>query len=146
MIIIHENQISHEPIIDLCANNHLSNDLKDAIKDFIIENKQKSMIDGRPIYIFYVSGLAELHHRKFIDYLKKLFHKRLPDKFVLRKGTFAKYPIAHYWIQSGPLIIDLAIKQFVDKNINLNPELQSLLDHSCFICDNENNPFYQLYS
>lgn len=146
MILIKENQITHEPIVDVLQNQRILSDLRQAVEEYIIDNQQKAMVAGEPCSVFHVSGLAELHHQKLAKYLNRVVFSNQPASATVSKGMFGNYPLTHYWIQADDLIIDVTIKQFSNKNINLNNSLRTLLDHSCFICDNPKNPFYQLYS
>ena len=146
MILIKENQITHEPIVDVIQNLEILSDLKQAIEEYIIDNQQKTIIAGEPCSVFHVSGLAELHHQKLAKYLNRIIFINQQETAMVHKGMFGNYPLSHHWIQVDDLIIDVTIKQFSNKSINLNETLRTLLDHSCFICDNAKNPFYQLYS
>ena len=40
MILIKENQITHEPIVDVIQNLEILSDLKQAIEEYIIDNQE----------------------------------------------------------------------------------------------------------
>ncbi|OGF35081.1 hypothetical protein A2482_05325 [Candidatus Falkowbacteria bacterium RIFOXYC2_FULL_48_21] len=145
MLFIINNQISSSPVIDLVNENVSADDLRAAIEDYIISHKQKTFINGEPAEVLLVSGLAEAHHQNLAEHLNTAIFRRNDDKAVVKEGTFANYPMKHCWIQSGDLIIDLAIKQFADKQLDAPEILRSLCDCQCFICDNPDNAIYRLY-
>jgi len=144
MLFIINNQISATPIIDLLNAEIPTDELLAAIEDYIISHKQKTFINGEPAEILPVSGLAEAHHNNLAEHLNAAIFKG-DDKVMVKEGMFANYPMKHCWIQSGDLIIDLAIKQFADKHIDAPPILRDLCDCQCFVCDNPENALYRLY-
>ena len=145
MIFIQNNQIQLKPLVDLINKYSFIDNLQDAIDEYMISNKQKTVIAGEPFEVFYVSGLAEHHHDRLADYLNSTVLQSAETKAEIVNGNFANYPIRHFWLEIGDLIIDVTIRQFADKNIELQDTLKQFLDHQCFICDNPENPFYQLY-
>ena len=145
MLFIVNNQVSSLPIIDLVNEKVSTDDLRAAIEDYIISHKQKTFINGEPAEVLPVSGLAESHHRQLVEHLNTAIFHNSNDKAVIKEGTFANYPMKHFWIQSGDMIIDLAIRQFADKQLDAPEILRSLCDCQCFICDNPDNAIYRLY-
>jgi hypothetical protein len=145
MLRIQNNQIEQQPLIDVINQYDFLDDLHLAINEYIIDNKQRTIIYGEPLEVFYVSGLAEHHHEALADYLNSTILKPTNQHAELTEGYFADFPNPHFWVNIDNLIIDIAIKQFADKSIDLFDSLKQLLDHQCFICDNPTNHFYQLY-
>ena len=145
MLQILNNQIQCEPLVDVINNYAFLDDLKEAIDEYMFDNKQRTIINGEPIDVFYVSGLAEHHHDALADYLNSTVLKPTNNRTELSEGCFADFPVQHYWLKLGDIIIDITIKQFSDKHIDLSDKLKQLLDHQYFICDNPANLFYQLY-
>lgn len=145
MIILKNNQLNFTPLIDVVNHNEIISDLSEQIVEYILENTHRAIVDGEPQCVFYASGMAEHHHSRLAHYLNKhVFRDLLQAKTV--KGSFADYPTSHHWIMADDLLIDLAISQFRDKEIFLHDEsLKEKLDCHCFICDNVENPIYQLY-
>lgn len=144
MLFIINNQVSSSPIIDLVDEEISAADLRAAIEDYIISHRQKTFINGEPAEVLPVSGLAETHHQNLADHLNAaLFSGR--NKAVVREGTFANYPMKHFWVQAGDLIIDIAIKQFADKQLETPSVLRQFFDCQCFICNNPENAIYRLY-
>lgn len=145
MIIIREPQFKFLPLIDV-ANGDSINELSDLIVEYIIENKHRAIVKGKERSVFYASGLAEYHHEQLARYLNEHIFRQGNIQCRRVGGQFADYPMTHSWILAGELIIDLAIRQFYDKEIDLPDEfLRPQLDCHCFICDNAQNPIYQLY-
>ena len=145
MLIIRDNQITHDPLTDIINGEHLLHDLETAINEYIIGNKQRVVINGKNEDAFYVSGMAMHHHARLANYLNSTVLKNFNVEAETRQGHFADYPSIHTWISVGDIIIDVTIKQFTDKNIALLDTLKQLLDHRYFICDNPKNCFYALY-
>ena len=147
MLLLHNNQIQQPALCDLCENKHFAEDLDSAISDYIIDNSQKSISNNEFQTVFHISGLAKQHHFHLGNYLRKKFFHKSVSELRLQKGFFADCPIEHHWLQIDNLIIDIAIKQFINQNIAVNFILKELLnDHYCFISDNPENYFYKLYS
>ena len=145
MLFIINNQVTSSPIIDLIDEEISANDLRAAIEDYIISHRQKTFINGEPAEVLPVSGLAESHHRNLAEHLNTAIFHDSDDKAVVKVGTFANYPMKHCWIQSGDMIIDIAIKQFADKQLDAPEIIRRLCDCQCFICDNADNAIYRLY-
>ena len=96
MILIKENQITHEPIVDVIQNLEILSDLKQAIEEYIIDNQQKTIIAGEPCSVFHVSGLAELHHQKLAKYLNRIIFNNQQETAMVHKGMFGNYPLSHH--------------------------------------------------
>ena len=145
MLHVENNHIEQKSLIDVINKYGFLGALQEAIDEYIIDNKQRTIIDGEPKEVFYISGLAKQHHEALADYLNATVLKTINQHTELAEGYFADFPAQHYWLKLNDLIIDLALRQFYDKDIVLSDNLKQLLDHKYFICDNPDNHFYQLY-
>ncbi len=145
MLYFKNNQLLHDPILDLRSAEITLADLRTIIEDYIYDNRQKIIYRGHPLDVFYISGLAQYHHARLADYLNQTLCKYQQFKALLQQGTFAKYPTSHYWVEINDLIIDLTIKQFNNKLIDLPKPYFDFLNCSYFASDNKINPFYLLY-
>ncbi len=146
MIIIERNKIQHQPMIDVINDYHFLNDLSAAIDEYMLANQQKTFVDGKPMQVFYVSGMAERHHERLVDYLNSRILREAPEKAILTKGHFAKFPTTHYWLQIDDLIVDITIKQFCDKSLDIYDSLKQLLDYQYLVSDNPQNSIYNMYT
>ena len=144
MIIINPN-FKLQPVADVQDQIELQ-ELKNLIEEFIHENVQPIVAAGQKQNAFYVSGMAKKHHFGLIDYLKRHWHRKQNSTLNLTNGYFANFPTEHYWIKAGNMIIDVTIRQFADKPVELAQTIKDALKCDCFICDNPNNPIYQLYA
>lgn len=143
MLFIIDEEIQGSPIIDLHDDFGLKDLLIEAIEDYIIGRQRKTVIDNEPQSVFPVSGLAQYHH----DNLKKYLDSTLPDDNSIEviNGTFANFPLRHTWLKIGDAIIDLTVRQFADKEIELPLAIKNMLDCSYFASNNKDNLIYQLY-
>ncbi|HMB25842.1 MAG TPA: hypothetical protein VKP03_00320 [Patescibacteria group bacterium] len=145
MIIVGDYQIKSEPLIDLTQKNQRLESIINAVEEYVMENRQKAIIKGKPLEVFHVSGLASQHAPRLTHYLNHKILKNYSDQAQVEQGSFANYPGRHYWIEINDLIIDLGFKQFADKRINVLNSLRPFLQYYCFISNNSQNPFYRMY-
>lgn len=130
-------------MIDILNSKPIEQKICENIHEYILENKQPAVIAGEKTELFHVSGFAEYHHQRLSEYLKYLFH---PSETInIARGFFSDYPCRHCWLKFHDLIIDITIKQFADKIIDLAPEIKFLVDRSYFISNNPQNLIYRFY-
>jgi hypothetical protein len=146
MIIIKNNEINLLTMIDVINYRHLVEDLKEAIVEYIISNQQRAILNGAQQNVFHVSGLSQYHHDRLGEYLNRHLLKGNNLQASPTAGQFAQYPVRHNWLQLDDMIIDIAVSQFAEKEINLLPRNNELTKQHCFICDNPQNFFYNLYA
>ena len=144
MLTIKNNHFQLNPLVEIINDKIPIADICDAIEEFIVENKQRTIINGRPADVFYVSGHARRQHERLADYLNRTAFRNHELTAYPVKGSFADYPGSHFWLEARHLIIDIAIRQFFNKGIALPKDLDS--SRHCFICDNQDNALYGLYS
>ncbi len=146
MIIIKNNELNLQTLVDVINYKHLVEDLTEVITEYIINNQQRTVINGDEQNVFHISGLSNYHHDRLGTYLNRHLLKEKDAQAQLTAGQFAQYPGRHHWLQLDDLIIDIAISQFAQQEMDLLPPDNPLLGRHCFICDNPKNFFYNLYT
>ena len=143
MIILDKN-FHFTPLVDLTAESTCYQDeIPKAIHEFIMENQNDTFVNGERVKVFHMSGFAKKHHYGLVDYLnKKLFQKRVAR---IVEGQFAGFPLQHYWVSIDNIIIDLTVKQFINKSFTTSEALRKLIDCHAFVSDNIDNYIYKLY-
>ena len=145
MILIKNTEIQFIPYINLVQNEHLKEPLIEAIKQFIIKNKQRAIINRELVDIFHLSGFNQYNHENLADYLNRyLLRNCHHDLAEVKRGQFSNNPNQHSWILVGAnLIIDLSIKKLEQES----EQAQNIFNNQyhCFICNNCLDPIYELY-
>ena len=144
MLIITNEKLG-PALVDVKNRTDIRDLLLESINEYIFEQAKKTIVRSIPQTVFHVSGLSEYHHQRLRDYLNHLILQDHSDKANLKTGTFAGFPTNHYWLSIGDLILDVTIKQFADKPINLHENIKQDLDKYCFLSDNTDNYIYKLY-
>lgn len=142
MLIIKNNQICAEPLIDILHPSVVHQEIGEAVKEYILRNRQPVVVSGEKAEAFHVSGFAEHHHKRLAEYLKYL---RCGGAIDVASGFFCGHPCQHYWLKFDDIIIDVTIKQFADKINNLTPTMKFFIDRAYFISNNTQNIIYCSY-
>lgn len=147
MIIFQEKlQDEIKSIIDLRNDYPHFEKTKKLIFDYIFRSRQYVFLNEKKTEVFQVSGLAESHSRDLCEYLNNFAEYsslETATEAVFQSGYFSANVFHHYWIEVGPILVDVCFSQFANK-----PNFQSLksfMQNSIFISDNRQNPIYQLY-
>ncbi|KKR07597.1 MAG: hypothetical protein UT32_C0009G0058 [Parcubacteria group bacterium GW2011_GWC2_39_14] len=139
MLII-EKSFSFQPFIDLQKPEININDIIQRIEEYIHEKTRKTIIDGQPVHVLNISGLADYHHNELANYLRS---NRCDCN--VESGEFGETPIKHCWIKINDLLIDLTIKQF-ENCPNCAPSyLRQFFDTHCYVSNNSESLIYKLY-
>lgn len=139
-MIILEKQL--QPLVRVITPEINIYALKERIEDYLYENSLPTHYKGHLVSALNVNGQSQEHSS---DLRKYLNHFSDYNKFDVKKGYFIKPEIEHYWLQQNQIIIDITIRQFINHVILFDNPLHKIGNYSYLICDNPNDPVYQLY-
>jgi len=145
MIIIKDNRVNLNPLIDVSDHEALVPQLLELIEEYMLANKVRTIFEDTDQEVFFISGLAEAHHRDLADYFNNFAFENEDFNAELISGNLGEFPATHHWIDIDGLIVDIAFSELKNESENLPEYFNNFRECNCFTCDNPKNVLYGLY-